>query len=134
MRFFQYQNGIDCPIAWGNMNTHSNTSTALLPFADKRKYLSTVDTVKLNALTQTTADGASFIISETSPTENSMTWQLAGGVPTSSNSRSSEGCLTTLTATHAYTLWLWLLLIPSLLLIKQKTHKKNKCLCPQRIR
>ncbi|MDQ7058592.1 MAG: hypothetical protein Q9N62_09160 [Ghiorsea sp.] len=103
---------------------------------------------------------ATFVISNTSATDNAMTWKLSDGVtpampsltPTGPvysdasgaisgntgstttiiSSSSSGGCLTS-TPRNAHILWLWLLLVPTLLLISNKTRKPNKCLYPQRI-
>ena len=118
----------------------------------------TTGTAKLSVLSQNIAGGAytltaiplntgqgvwtpptglskvTFVISNTSATDDTMTWQLTDGVtpplpalssnttPIASNS-SSGGCLTP-TANHAYTLWLWLLLVPSLLLARRKHRSK----------
>ncbi|MDQ7002973.1 MAG: hypothetical protein Q9N02_09875, partial [Ghiorsea sp.] len=91
---------------------------------------------------------ATFVISNTSPTDDSMTWQLTDGatpplpalsrntiIPVFSSvgsSSSSGGCLISMLNSTSV-LWLWLLLVPILLLFKAKTHQRNRCLCPQRI-
>ncbi|MDQ6977804.1 MAG: hypothetical protein Q9M75_06795, partial [Ghiorsea sp.] len=104
---------------------------------------------------------ATFVISNTSATDNAMTWKLSDGLtpakpsltPTGPvysdasgaisgntgstttiiSSSSSGGCLTS-TPRNAHILWLWLLLVPTLLFVNNKTRKPNKCLYPQRIR
>ncbi len=82
---------------------------------------------------------ATFVISNASAIDDSMTWQLTDGVTpplptlssnnistTSISNSSSGGCLTT--ANHTYALWIWLLLLPTLLLIKQKSIGKTHTL------
>ena len=124
----------------------------------------TTGTAKLSVLSQSTAGGpytrntiplnagqgiwtplpnlfkATFVISNTSSNDDTMTWQLTDGItsalpalssgtniPNSSNNNGNSsgggGCLV-LIGNHAYTLWLWLLLVPSLLFIKQKPCTK----------
>ena len=138
---------------------HLSTVYELIQNPVGRYTFTTVGTAKLSALTQTSAGGAytinpipltagqgvwspptalskvTFVISNTSATDDTMTWQLTDGVtpplpalsssttPIASNS-SSGGCLSP-TANHAYTLWPWLLLAPSLLFARRKHRSKT---------
>ncbi len=118
MHFFQNKNGIDHLIAWGEslfqdgLNMNGNASTTLQPFASKQKHLPTVYELIHNPFgnyTFTTVGTAKLCALSSNTT------------PIASNS--SGGCLIP-TANHAYTLWLWFLLVPSLLLTRRKHRNK----------